>query len=72
MDGRVGAIRAALLETLIVSYAAKYASAFYGLFREVAESAPLVRRPARLPDGPGERPRRSASARSTSRKAPTS
>jgi porphobilinogen synthase len=40
MDGRVGAIRAQLPETPIVSYAAKYASAFYGPFREVAESAP--------------------------------
>jgi porphobilinogen synthase len=40
MDGRVGAIRAVLPETPIVSYAAKYASAFYGPFREVAESAP--------------------------------
>ena len=40
MDGRVGAIRAALPDTPIVSYAAKYASAFYGPFREVAESAP--------------------------------
>jgi porphobilinogen synthase len=45
MDGRVGAIRAALddegYEHLpIVSYAAKYASAFYGPFREAAESAP--------------------------------
>src|SRR6187455_1416527 len=40
MDGRVGAIRAALPATPIVSYAAKYASAFYGPFREVAESAP--------------------------------
>jgi porphobilinogen synthase len=40
MDGRVGSIRAALPETPIVSYAAKYASAFYGPFREVAESAP--------------------------------
>jgi porphobilinogen synthase len=45
MDGRVGAIRAALdeagfLDTAIVSYAAKYASAFYGPFREAAESAP--------------------------------
>ena len=45
MDGRVGAIRAALdgegfTETPIVSYAAKYASAFYGPFREAAESAP--------------------------------
>ena len=40
MDGRVGAIRTALPETPIVSYAAKYASAFYGPFREAAESAP--------------------------------
>jgi len=40
MDGRVGAIRAALPETPIVSYAAKFASAFYGPFREVAASAP--------------------------------
>jgi porphobilinogen synthase len=45
MDGRVAAIRsaldeAALEQTPIVSYAAKYASAFYGPFREAAESAP--------------------------------
>ncbi|HWH06654.1 MAG TPA: porphobilinogen synthase [Gaiellaceae bacterium] len=40
MDGRVGAIREALAETPIVAYAAKYASAFYGPFRDVAESAP--------------------------------
>jgi porphobilinogen synthase len=45
MDGRVGAIRTALddaglEQTPIVSYAAKYASAFYGPFREAAESAP--------------------------------
>jgi porphobilinogen synthase len=45
MDGRVAAIRGALDEaglgeTPIVSYAAKYASAFYGPFREAAESAP--------------------------------
>ena len=40
MDGRVGAIRAALPEVPLVSYAAKYASAFYGPFREVAESTP--------------------------------
>jgi porphobilinogen synthase len=45
MDGRVGAIRAALDEdgrgeTPIVSYAAKYASAFYGPFREAADSTP--------------------------------
>jgi porphobilinogen synthase len=40
MDGRVGAIRDALPQTPIIAYAAKYASAFYGPFREVAESAP--------------------------------
>jgi porphobilinogen synthase len=40
MDGRVAAIREALPETPIVAYAAKYASAFYGPFREAAGSAP--------------------------------
>ncbi|MCC6315309.1 MAG: porphobilinogen synthase, partial [Thermomicrobiales bacterium] len=45
MDGRVAAIRQALdragyLNTPIVSYAAKYASAFYGPFREAAASMP--------------------------------
>jgi porphobilinogen synthase len=40
MDGRVGAIRGELPQTPIIAYAAKYASAFYGPFREVAESAP--------------------------------
>jgi len=45
MDGRVAAIRAALDEsgfamTPIMSYAAKYASAFYGPFRDAADSAP--------------------------------
>ena len=40
MDGRVGAIREALPDTPIVAYAAKYASAFYGPFRDVAESVP--------------------------------
>jgi porphobilinogen synthase len=45
MDGRVAAIRAELdrrgfSETPIMSYAAKFASAFYGPFREAAESAP--------------------------------
>jgi porphobilinogen synthase len=45
MDGRVAALRAALDqhgfdETPIMSYAAKFASAFYGPFREAAESAP--------------------------------
>jgi len=45
MDGRVQAIRATLdetgqQETIIMSYAAKYASAFYGPFREAAGSSP--------------------------------
>jgi len=40
MDGRVGAIREELLDTPIIAYSAKYASAFYGPFREAAESAP--------------------------------
>ena len=40
MDGRVAAIRAELPDTPIVAYSAKYASAFYGPFREAAESAP--------------------------------
>jgi porphobilinogen synthase len=45
MDGRVGAIRAALdaaghAELAICSYSAKYASGYYGPFREAAESAP--------------------------------
>ena len=40
MDGRVAAIRDALPQTPILSYAAKFASAFYGPFREAADSAP--------------------------------
>jgi porphobilinogen synthase len=40
MDGRVGAIREELRDTPIIAYSAKYASAFYGPFREAAESAP--------------------------------
>jgi porphobilinogen synthase len=45
MDGRVAAIRAALddegfTKVAILSYAAKYSSAFYGPFREAAESTP--------------------------------
>ena len=45
MDGRVGAIRETLdeagyTETPIMAYSAKYASAFYGPFREAAESTP--------------------------------
>jgi porphobilinogen synthase len=45
MDGRVGAIRkgldgAGFADVAILSYAAKYASAFYGPFREAADSTP--------------------------------
>src|ERR687893_2544995 len=45
MDGRVGALRGALdehglAETPIIAYSAKFASAFYGPFREAADSAP--------------------------------
>jgi porphobilinogen synthase len=40
MDGRVGAIRDELPHTPIISYAAKYASSFYGPFREAAGSTP--------------------------------
>jgi porphobilinogen synthase len=45
MDGRVGAVRGALdaegfTDLPIMSYAAKYASAYYGPFREAADSAP--------------------------------
>jgi porphobilinogen synthase len=47
MDGRVGAIRSALdaagfSHVAILAYAAKFASAFYGPFREAAESTPQV------------------------------
>ncbi len=46
MDGRIGAIRAALereghVDTLIMSYAAKYASAFYGPYRDAIGSGKL-------------------------------
>ena len=45
MDGRIGAIRSGLdaegfSETPIISYSAKYASAFYGPFRDAADSTP--------------------------------
>jgi porphobilinogen synthase len=46
MDGRIGAIRhhldqSGFTETPIMAYSAKYASAFYGPFREAADSAPI-------------------------------
>jgi porphobilinogen synthase len=40
MDGRVGAIREQLPHTPVIAYSAKYASSFYGPFRDVAGSAP--------------------------------
>ena len=68
MDGRVGAIRSALDEagreqTPIVSYAAKYASAFYGPFREAAGSAPAFGDRRGYQMDPGERPRGAARVR---------
>jgi porphobilinogen synthase len=61
MDGRVGAIRAALdeegfEETPIVAYSAKFASAFYGPFREAADSTPAFgdRRAYQLDPGNAE------------------
>jgi porphobilinogen synthase len=40
MDGRVAAVRAELPDTPIIAYSAKYASSFYGPFRDAAGSAP--------------------------------
>ena len=72
MDGRVGAIRRALdaagrIDVLIMAYAAKYASAFYGPFRDaVGSSATLGRRQTHLPDGPGQYRRGTARGRDRS------
>ena len=56
MDGRVGAIRAQLDDVPILAYSAKYASAFYGPFREAADSAPSFgdRRSYQMDPGNGE------------------
>jgi porphobilinogen synthase len=61
MDGRVGLIRSALdeegySETPIMAYSAKFASAFYGPFREAADSAPAFgdRRGYQMDPGNGE------------------
>ncbi|MGB9185459.1 MAG: porphobilinogen synthase [Solirubrobacteraceae bacterium] len=61
MDGRVGAIRAALdddglSETPIMAYSAKFASAFYGPFREAADSTPAFgdRRSYQMDPGNGD------------------
>jgi len=73
MDGRIGAVRQALDDAgyeshPIVAYSAKYASAFYGPFREAAGSSPVVRRPPRLPDGSRERARGAARVRARPRR----
>ena len=62
MDGRVGTIRSALdddgfTDTPIMSYSAKFASAFYGPFRDRRRLRARLRRPPRLPDGPRQRRR---------------
>ena len=67
MDGQVAAVRDALdkvgrTDTLVLAYAAKYASAFYGPFREAVASS----RPALLPARPGKR--RRSPARGTPRR----
>jgi porphobilinogen synthase len=61
MDGRVGAIRAALdddgfIDTPIIAYSAKFASAFYGPFREAAGSTPAFgdRRAYQMDPGNGD------------------
>ncbi len=61
MDGRVGAIRHALddeghTDTPILAYSAKFASAFYGPFREAADSAPAFgdRRSYQMDPGNGQ------------------
>ena len=68
MDGRVAAIRGALdgerlSGTAILAYSAKFASAFYGPFRDAAALGAAVRRPPRLPDGSGQRARGAARGR---------
>ena len=62
LDGMVAAIRAGLDSTgfehmPILSYSTKYASGFYGPFRDAAQGAPQIRRPPQPPDGPGQRAR---------------
>ena len=77
MDGRVGAIRAALeqdghCDVAIMAYAAKYASAFYGPFRDAVGSRGLLKGDKRSYQmDPANAPRRCARSRSTSPRAPT-
>ena len=78
MDGRIGAIRQALeakghVHTRIMAYSAKYASGFYGPFRDaVGSRRPWARATSHLPDGSRQQ-RRSAvgGRRSTCRRART-
>lgn len=61
MDGRVAAIRAALDEngfvnTPIMAYSAKFASTFYGPFRDAAGSAPAFGDRPFVSDGPAQWP----------------
>ena len=75
MDGQVGAVRRALddigdVDTGIFAYAAKYASAFYGPFREAVDSALTGDRRTYQQD-PANRTRRPARSRWTSPRAPT-
>ena len=60
MDGRVAAIRAALdaegfQDIPIMAYSVKYASGYYGPFRDAADSAPTFGDRKQLPDGPRQR-----------------
>ena len=76
MDGRVGMIRAQLddevANTPIIAYSAKYASAFYGPFREAAESTPSSATAAATRWILPTPTRRCARPSSTSTKGPTS
>ncbi len=76
MDGQVGVIRSALDEsgheaTPILAYAAKYASALYGPFRDAAECAPQFGIGAGTRWTPRTVGKRSSRSRSTSPRAPT-
>ena len=78
MDGQVGAIREALDgagrdDVAIMAYAAKFASAFYGPFREAAEGAPRFGDRTGYQQDPAERRRGDPrDPRPTSTRAPTS
>ena len=76
MDGRVGAVREALDDAgfdraAIIAYSAKYASAFYGPFREAADSTPAFGDRRRTRWIPRTSAKRCASASSISLRAPT-